>query len=195
MKIKIIPKTESINQIKINMKTFLKINITILSVLIFTGFSFAQKIKFGHSNTSAIVELMPEAKAAQKALEAEQTKIQEKMVAMQTEYQSLIQEYTENEQLRPESPEKWSAVDKADKESAIRALEERITKYQGNAQSSLQAKQTELFQPVLKKIEDAIEKVRKEQGFTIIFDDNVLLKFDENQVIDVNPMVKKELGL
>lgn len=177
------------------MKTFFKIHIVIIALVLFSGHSYAQKVKFGHSNTAEIFELMPESKEAQKALEAEQQKVQERMIAMQTEYQELIQEYAENEQLRPESPEKWSAADKADKEAAIRGLEDRITKYQSNAQSSLQEKQSELYQPILTKIEDAIKKVRKENGFTIIFDDNVLLDFDEEQVIDVNPMIKKELGL
>ncbi len=177
------------------MKTILRTQTLIIAIMLMAGATFAQNIKFGHTNTTSILEQMPEAKEAQKALEAEQKKIQERLIAMQTEYQALIQEYSENEQLVAASPEKWSAADKSDKETAIKNLEERITKYQNNAQSSLQAKQMELFEPVLKKVEDAIEKIRKEKGFTIIFDDKVLLKYDDKQVIDINPMLKKELGL
>jgi outer membrane protein len=177
------------------MKTYFKLSIAVLALILFTGQSQAQKIKFGHSNTTEIFELMPEAKEAEKALQEEQQKIQSRIMTMQTEYQELIQEYTENEQLVPQSPEKWSAADKADKEAAIRSLEQRITTYQSNAQSSLQEKQSELYKPILEKIENAIEKIRKENGYTIIFDDNVLLSFDKETVTDVNPMIKKELGL
>ena len=177
------------------MKTYFKLSFVILSLILFSVQSFAQKIKFGHSNTNAIFELMPEAKEVQKQLEAESKKIQNRLVSMQTEYQQLIQEYGENEQLVAASPEKWSAADKADKESAIRGLEERVTKYQANAQSSLQEKQMKLYEPIRTRIQDAIRKVRQDNGLIIVFEDQVLLDYDENAVIDVNPMIKKELGL
>lgn len=177
------------------MKTYINLSLLAFALILFSGQTQAQKIKFGHSNTNEIFELMPEAKEAEKALKKEQEKIQERIKAMQNEYQRLIQEYTENEQLVPQSPEKWSTADKADKEAAIRSLEQRITRYQTNAQSSLQEKQSEFYSPILEKIEKAIEKVRKDNGYTIIFDDNTLLSFDKEAVTNVNPMVKKELGL
>ena len=177
------------------MKTYFKLSIAVFTLILFSSQSFAQKIKFGHSNTNEIFELMPEAKEVQTQLEAESKKIQDRLIAMQTEYQQLIQEYAENEQLLAASPEKWSAADKADKEAAIRGLEERVTKYQSNAQTSLQETQMKLYNPIRTKIQNAIKKVRQDNGFIIIFEDQVLLDYDEKTVIDVNPMIKKELGL
>ncbi|MEA2041792.1 MAG: OmpH family outer membrane protein [Bacteroidota bacterium] len=177
------------------MKTYLKLSFVFFALIMMSVQVNAQKIKFGHSDTNAIFEKMPEAKDIQKKLQAETEKIQNRITAMQTEYQQLVQEYTENEQLVAASPEKWSAADKSDKESAIRSLEERITKYQQNAQVSLQQKQSDLIAPIQKKIQDAVSKIRKEEGFLIIFDDQVLLDYDQEAVIDINPMLKKEMGL
>ncbi len=175
------------------MKSIIKISLALFALFFFTNLS-AQKLKFGHTNSQEIVEQMPEVKAAQETLKTEQKKIETHLAAMQGEYQGKVTEYLENEQLAPKSPEKWDALTKADKESEIKALEERITKYQSTAEQSLQTKQAELYQPIIDKVQKAIKDVAIEGEFIYIFDVNALLYFSETQSIDVTPMIKKKLG-
>lgn len=176
------------------MKTILKTGIFIALIATVTQIS-AQKYKFGHTDSQKILQQMPELKDAQKKLQAEQKKIEERLLSMRTEYQNKVQAYMENEQLAAESPEKWDALTKADKEAEITSLEERITKYQTNAEQSLITKQEELYQPILKKIKDAIKDVAEEGNYIYIFDVNALLYYSETKSTDVTPMVKKKLGI
>jgi outer membrane protein len=176
------------------MKSLLKISFLAVVILLASNV-YAQKLKFGHTDSQKLVEEMPELKAAQETLKLEQKKIEDHLMAMQTEYQGKVQEYLENEQLDPKSPEKWTALAKADKESEIKGLEDRITKYQSNGEQSLQTKQQELYQPILDKVQKAIKDVATEGEFTYIFDKNAVLYYSETQSVDVTPLIKKKLGI
>ncbi len=176
------------------MKTILKISLALI-IMFTAGQISAQKLKFGHTDSQKLVEVMPELKTAQEALKTEQKKIEQHLAGMNTEYQTKVQEYLENEQLAAASPEKWTALEKSDKEAAIKSLEERITKYQSSAEQSLMAKQQELYKPIVDKVQKAIKDVAVEGGFIYIFDVNALLYYSETQSVDVTPLVKKKLGI
>ena len=98
--------------------------------------------KFGHITTDDIIQAMPETKAAQTALEAEGKKLEDQLQAMGVEYQNKVQAYQENVQLADAAPEKWSLALRADKEQEIMQLQERIQRFQENAQQSIQQKRT-----------------------------------------------------
>ncbi|MBK8808945.1 MAG: OmpH family outer membrane protein [Bacteroidales bacterium] len=68
--------------------------------------------------------------------------------------------------------------------------------YQQEAQSQLQKKEAELFQPILEKAQLAIAEVGKENGFIYIFDiSSKVVLFQSDKSIDVMPLVKKKLGM
>ena len=49
-------------------------------------------------------------------------------------------------------------------------MNKRIQDFQTNAQTQLQNKQIELFQPIYTKVDKAIKDVGKENGFFYVFD-------------------------
>jgi len=81
----------------------------------------------------------------------------------------------------------------------LQGLQESIQKFQQDAQTSLQNKQTALMDPVFKKVGKAIEDVAKENGFAFIMapqvmgGGDILLYSDEKY--NVSDLVLKKLGV
>lgn len=88
---------------------------------------------------------------------------------------------------------------KADKERELAGLQEGIQKFQQDAQTSLQNKQTALMDPIFKKVGKAIEDVAKENGYAFIIapqvmgGGDILLYSDEKY--NVSNLVLKKLGV
>ena len=59
---------------------------------------------------------------------------------------------------------------KQTKEQELVDMQKRIQEFQKNAQTQLQEKQAEVFQPIYAKVDKAIKDVGKENGFLYIFD-------------------------
>lgn len=151
--------------------------------------------KFGHVSTDDIIQAMPETKAAQTTLETEGKKLEDQLQSMGMEYQSKMQAYQENVQLADAAPEKWSAALRADKEQEIMQLQERIQRFQENAQASIQQKRSELFQPIMDKLDAAIKKVATAGGYVYVMDKANVLFINESISVDLTNEVKKELGM
>ena len=151
--------------------------------------------KFGHVVTDDIIQAMPETKAAQTALETEGKKLEDQLQSMGVEYQTKVQAYQENVQLADAAPEKWSAALRADKEQEIMQLQERIQRFQENAQQSLAQKRNDLFKPIMDKLDAAIKKVATSGGYVYVLDKSNVLFINETISVDLTSEVKKELGI
>ncbi|MCQ2252248.1 MAG: OmpH family outer membrane protein [Bacteroidales bacterium] len=151
--------------------------------------------KFGHIVTADIIDNMPETKAAQTALETEGKKLEDQLQAMGAEYQAKVQAYQENMQLADAAKEKWSAALRADKEQEIMQLQERIQRFQENAQVSIQQKRSDLFKPIMDKLDAAIKKVASNGGYVYVMDKSNILFVNEAISVDLTSEIKKELGM
>jgi outer membrane protein len=76
-------------------------------------------------------------------------------------------------------------------------MNRKIQEFQTNAQTQLQEKQAELFQPIFAKVDKAIKELGKENGFVYIFDisKGSLLYFDETRSTNVMVLAKAKLGI
>jgi outer membrane protein len=151
--------------------------------------SFAQtKGKLGHIDSNKLLELMPEKTTAQTQLQEVAKQLQDQLVAMQSEYDTKVQEYQKNQAI-------YTELIKQTKVKEIGDLEQRIALYQQSAQDELEKKQTELLQPIIEKAKKAIQDVAKEQGYSYVFDSSigVLLYFPDTD--DILPLVKAKLSL
>ena len=103
---------------------------------------------------------------------------------------------TKNDTYQKES-KNLSDIVKQTKEQELMDMNKRIQDFQTNAQTQLQTKQTEVFQPIYAKVDKAIKDVGKENGFLYVFDvaKGALLYFDETKSINVMSLVKTKLGL
>jgi len=144
--------------------------------------------KFGHINSQELLSLMPERKTAETSLQDYAKGLENQLISMQTEYQSMIENYQNNES-------SYDDLTKQDKIAEIQGLEQRLTTFQQSAQASLQEKEQELLRPILESAQNAIDIVAKKEKYTYILDSSsgVLLYSKESE--DILEKVKDELGL
>ena len=88
----------------------------------------------------------------------------------------------------------YSEIVKQTKEQELIDMNKRIQDFQTNAQTQLQNKQAEVFQPIYAKVDKAIKDVGKENGFLYVFDiaKGSLLYFDETKSINVLWLLLKQ---
>lgn len=168
------------------MKRIVKISSLLLVLFVMTTTAMAQK--FGYVNSTAILAELPDVKQADANLEALQKQLQKKGQGMvqqlQKDYQA-IQERVARGELSPKEQE--------DEAKALETRQAEIGKFEQDMVQQVQEKRNTLLEPIYKKVNDAIQAVAKENGFTMIFDQAILLYADDAQ--DVSTQVRAKLGL
>ena len=158
--------------------------------LIFALFAVyeVQAQKFGYINSTELLAGLPEVKSAEAELTALQTQLRKKGQSMveqlQTDYVA-VQQKVERGELSPKQQEEEAAK--------LEARQNEIAQFEQNMTKQLQDKRQQLLQPIYDKVNQAIADVAKENGFTFVFDKQVLLYSEATQ--DVGPMVKQKLGI
>ena len=159
-----------------------------LAVLLILSFTTTQAQKFGHINSSDLLQAMPEVKKADSALQLYQKSLEDLNESMTKEYSTKLNDYQTNGATMNDAVRQV-------KEQELGDLEQRIQKFQAEAQDKFAGKKDELYTPILKKAEDAIKGVAKENGYAYVFDTSVgavIFAQDSDNIMD---LVKKKLGL
>lgn len=146
--------------------------------------------KFGHINSQEIVALMPERDDAYTKLQAFGKELNETISSMQTDYQTKLKEYNEKVST-------WNESIKKTKEDELNSLMQRIRQFSEQAEQDFNSRQETLLTPVMKKAQDAIDKVAKAQGLAYVFDlaSGAIIYIDEANTVNLLPLVKAELGI
>ena len=132
---------------------------------------------------------MPDKAKAEKDLEKYYGDLEKQLQAMATEYQTKMQDYEANQAT-------MSNLVKQSKEKEIMDLQGRIQQFQANAENDFEAKRGELLAPILTKIQDAINAVGKEKGYTYILDlATGTVVFKSADAVDATKDVKAKLGI
>jgi outer membrane protein len=144
--------------------------------------------KFGHINSTQLLSQMPETKTADSLLQKFGTSLENQLKTMTAEYQGKIADFKSKE---------GSMADpiRDAKLKEISDLEDRIQTFQESAQSSMQKKKEELYTPVLKKAEEAINAIAKEKAYSYIFDTSAGTLLFAQESDDILTLVKAKLGL
>jgi outer membrane protein len=170
------------------MKSVFKI--CVLGILLFSaGFANAQAPKFGHIDMQALVQIMPERAVAEKQFTAYQKELEDALAMMQKEAQAKYAEYLTKRDSMSETVRKM-------KDEELNAISERIQTYQSNAQQQLQAKNSELYKPILEKADKAVKEVGAEKGLIYVFDmSSRVILYNSKESVDILPFVKTKLGI
>ena len=172
------------------MKKLFKVLFLGVALFVLNGVAQAQ-VKLAHINSSEIMEAMPESATAQKALEKYAAELQAQLQAMGTEYQNKVQDYQANEAT-------MSNLVKQSKEKEILDLQNRIEQFQANAEKEYANKQLELLQPIIEKIQNAVDALGKEKGYTYIIDRAAapgVIVYVGDDAVDITNDVKTKLGI
>jgi outer membrane protein len=150
----------------------------------------AQNFKFGHINSDELIQAMPEYDTANVKLEKFRKELINALELMSVEFNTKNDAYQKDQK-------NLSDIVRQTKEQELADMQRRMQEFQTNAQTQLQEKQVELFQPIYTKVDKAIKDVGKENSFLYVFDvaKGSLLYFDETKSTNVMVLAKTKLGL
>jgi outer membrane protein len=147
--------------------------------------------KIGYTNVEYILSQMPEAKQVDSEYKAYETQLQNQLQAKGQEFQTKLQEYQQGAATMTD-------IVRADRESELQNLQQRLEAFQRDAQQSLQNKQGELYAPLFEKISNAIKEVRTENSYDFIFSTGVPgvdILLDADEKYDISNLIFKKLGI
>ena len=165
-----------------------------VAFLFMSAVSFAQApVKIGYTNVDYVMSQMPESKQIEADLKAYSAQLEAQLKSKYQEFETKGQAYQKGAATMTD-------VVKADKEKELMNLRTSIEEFQKNADASLQKKQQQLMEPVLDKLQKAIDEVAKENGYTYVFNSDagygttpVLLHGPEDG--NISDLVLKKMGV
>lgn len=161
--------------------------IAIACLLLITSEITAQELKFGHINVQELIMELPDKKDADTKLQAEAQILQDRLKVMSEEHEKKYRDYIAQRETMPE-------LIRTTMEKEIQDIEQRLQNYQLMAQQTLQKKEQELYQPILEKVQRAIDAVGQEQGLIYIFDiSSQVVLYHSEKSLDCGPLVKAKL--
>jgi len=154
-------------------------------LVVSVGMAKAQKV--ATLDVAGVLNVMPEKKKAdadlKTFLDTKQAEIKKKADAGQAK----LKQYSE------EAPKKTADENKA-REAELAKMQEEIQQMNDKAQKDFVAKQDTAYEPIEKKLNDAVSKVAKANGYDYIMDANSSA-FVFKGGPDATAAVKKELGV
>lgn len=146
-------------------------------------------VLIAHISTADVLDAMPDKVKAEQELERYYGELQNQLQSMTQEYQNKIQYYEANQTT-------MSNLTKQSKEKEIFDLQNRIQQFQMNAESEFETRRIELLNPILNKIQNAINSVAKENSLSYVIDTSTgATVFWGEDAIDITYMVMKKLGI
>ena len=159
--------------------------VSALAVLASFGVNAQTNVKIGWTNIDHILQSLPDAKTIQEALTTERAQYEKLFNEKYADYQKMMEDYQKN-------VASMSEIIRKDKEKSIQNKQAELQELQQNSEQALQAKQQELLAPVMDKIQNAIDAVAKEKGYTYILNSDagygttpvLLVAPDEDNISD-----------
>lgn len=162
----------------------------ILLSLITIGLISAKEVKIGYINSERVYRGYEETQTARAALEKEITKFRQAADSLKARLDSAEAEY-ESQKLM------LSELGKATKLSEIEQLRNDYNRYLESVWGKggkLEQKNRELLTPIITKINEAVNKIAQEEGYTIIFDAAEAKIVYAELGLDITDLVLEELN-
>ncbi len=157
--------------------------------LIFPMLASAQSIKMGLVDFNTVLQAMPEVTEANNKINEASKKYETEFGKLQEEMQRLYDEFQKMD------PNELTAI-KERKTRELADYDQKLQTFQQTAMQDLQRMQGELMAPIQAKIQQAVESVGKEGGYSLIqmYEPQLTLYYAA-PVEDITPQVKAKLGL
>lgn len=138
-----------------------RLSITLLLFLV--PLAVSAQLKVAVMNPDSVLDAMPETEQVQTELESY---IQERQNAFQERYQDWIDQMTQySEQAEAGN---LSQQEQAEREEQLNELQQELNSFQQRIQQQIQQRQTELFNPLLVRVEQAMAEVSEEMGYDYV---------------------------
>ena len=122
----------------------------------------AGPLKLGYTNIDYVLSKTPEAKDIQNQLTIQRTQADNELKRMSKELEDKYEAYQKG-------AAQMSDVIRKDRETELQGLQSRVQEFSRTAETSLQTKYQQLVNPVVQKIQKAIDAVAKENAYTYVF--------------------------
>ncbi len=159
-----------------------------MGILLSTG-AFAQE-KLGYVSPEPILIKMPERIAADKAVEdfskPLEASINSQVEALKVKEQALYKDI-ESQILSPQKIQ--------ERKTALQQEYQEIVKAEEKATQDVQTKRQQLYAPILLQMQNAIDEVAKENGYTMVLDGSVGAIIHAEDVTNLTLLVAKKLGI
>jgi outer membrane protein len=161
-------------------------------------FAFSQTtentLKIGYTNWEYILQMMPEYKQAESELKSYEKQLQAQMELKMKDYQSKLEVY-QKDLNNPAIPD----IVKQDREKELISLQSTIKEFEENAYTAMQKKEAQLLDPIIKRIQKAIDEVAVENNYTYILStgsiNNSIILYAKNENDNISDLVLKKLGV
>ena len=167
-----------------------KITLIIISFFLISYVSLSQDTKIGYTSIDVIIQYLPEFKGVQSEIQAYGTQLQNQIVAKENDFRSKLEDYQRTR-------ETLNDIIRADKEQELQTLNESIQKFQSEAQASMVRKEQEVLEPLINKIQNAINTVAERENYSHVLEappgGGVLIYAKES--FNITNLVFAELGI
>ncbi|CAG4989275.1 hypothetical protein DYBT9275_00258 [Dyadobacter sp. CECT 9275] len=176
------------------MKQKLMAFMVLMTIITTPLFAQTPLTKIGYTNVDLLILRLPESKKMQNELEVTKAQLDKALGETYKEAQEKYEAYQKN-------GANMTEVIRADKQKELENLQTRIQEMQNNAQQSLQAKQQQLIEPILTKVNNAIQEVGKENGFMYILNMDAganttpIILYAGSEELSVTNLILKKLGI
>jgi outer membrane protein len=150
--------------------------------------------KIGWTNVDYILNVMPDSKKIQNELQIQKQQLEKVLQEKSKEFEDKYKAYEKNQAT-------WSELIRADKEKELQGMNQSITELKQGSEQDLQNKYQKLVQPVLAKINEAINVVGKENGFTYILNMDAganttpIILYSGVEENNISNLILKKLGV
>lgn len=160
----------------------------ILMLMLFAPLSLFAQQKFGHLDTQAVLQSMPEFAAAQVEVKNKADELDKQMKQMQDEFTRKSQEYDKNKST-------MNATKQKETEAELQTMYQKLQQTYQDNQKTMQELQNQKMTPITTKLVNAIKNVGKNGGYVYIMDTNSGIPYVSDTLSkDVTADVKAELG-
>lgn len=169
----------------ISMKKFFTVVIIAIGFLMSASHVSAQ-VKIGYISSQDLLGIMPETRKADSSLQQLRAALVQNAQDKEAKLNADIQKFN-NDTL------KMSEAVKTVKRQELQKAYQELAGEEQRIQEQLQQKQQELLQPIQKKANEAVQATAKENGYTHVFEKEVLIVAPSGE--DILPLVAKKLGI
>lgn len=163
----------------------------ILSLLIALPMMVMAQVKLGVVNSAELFNAMPDRVQAEKMLQQRSEQSRQETTLLQDEFNKKFADYQEIA-----SDVKTPEAIKERRIQELQKLDSEIQAFRHKELEAIEAQRNELMQPILDKIQKAIEAVGEEEGMSIVFDTaKTPVAYTGPYTEDITPKVKARLGL
>ncbi|HQW11944.1 MAG TPA: OmpH family outer membrane protein [Saprospiraceae bacterium] len=162
--------------------------IGIVIMLVGFGFSNVQAQKVAYINSGILMQDLPEIKVADSNLQAFQTQLQKKGDQMVSALQAKYQDLGKKQQSGDISPK-----DLETQSAALKAEEATIQEFEQDMNKQISEKRQSLYQPILDRLNNLINEVAKDKGYSFVFDSSTGVLLYADEAYDLTAAVKEKL--